>query len=84
MNAHYKLNLYESYGIMFNLYIYNLLDQKNEVAVDNQTGRAYTSIIEESELLSHRSNFNTYYDRVRNPSMFSAPRMVKLVMSVNF
>ena len=39
-----------------------------------ETGRSYTAVVNETELLSHRSNFNTYDDRYKDPSMFSRPR----------
>lgn len=83
-NGFYRIKLMDDLNVTFSLAIYNLLDTKNEVAVDSQTGRAYTSIVEETELLSHRSNFNDYEDRVHNPSMYSTPRMVKLTTGINF
>lgn len=64
--------------------IYNLLDTLNPVAVNGETGRPYTAIISESERGSHRSDFNTYEDRVQNPSMYAAPRLVKLGLTARF
>ena len=66
------------------LTIYNLLDRLNENWVNGQTGRAYTAIIKDTDLAGHRSDFNDYEDRIKNPSMFSAPRMVKLAIGVQF
>jgi outer membrane receptor protein involved in Fe transport len=66
------------------LTIYNLLDRLNEEWVDGQTGRAYTAVIRETDLAGHRSDFNDYEDRIKNPSMFSGPRMMKLAVGINF
>ena len=51
---------------------------------DGQTGRAYTGVIKETDLAGHRSDFNEYEDRIQNPSMYSAPRMIKLAVGINF
>ena len=56
----------------------------NENGVDSQTGRAYTAVIKETDYAGHRSDFNDYEDRIKNPSMFSSPRMVKLAVGINF
>ena len=52
--------------------------------MDSQTGRAYTAVIKDTDLAGHRSDFNEYEDRIKNPSMFSAPRMAKLAVGINF
>ncbi|MCI0512131.1 TonB-dependent receptor [candidate division KSB1 bacterium] len=83
-NGFYDLSLMHNLKVRFSLSIYNLLDQLNEEGVNSQTGRAYTAIIRESNLLSHRSNFNEYIDRVQNPAMYSTPRMIKLGLGVLF
>ena len=66
------------------LLIYNLTDRYNEYGVSSETGRAYTAVVNDTELLSHRSNFNTYDDRYKDPSMFSGPRQIKLGLTVSF
>ncbi|MCF7824656.1 MAG: TonB-dependent receptor [Candidatus Marinimicrobia bacterium] len=66
-----------------NISVYNLLDRYNEVAVNGATGRAYTAIVRDSDLASHRSNFNEYEDRYKNPSMFSTPRQIKIGLEVD-
>jgi hypothetical protein len=66
------------------LTVYNLLDRLNENWVNNQTGRAYTAVIQDTDYASHRSDFNDYEDRIENPSMYSAPRMVKLAIGINY
>ena len=60
------------------------MDRLNENWVNATTGRAYTAIVRESDLLSHRSNFNEYKDTYQNPAMYSAPRTIKLGMGINF
>jgi hypothetical protein len=64
--------------------VYNLTDRFNDYGVSPETGRAYTAVVSDTELLSHRSNFNTYHDRYKDPSMFSAPRQIKLSLTVSF
>jgi len=68
----------------FELFVYNLFDQLNENWVDATTGRAYTSIVRDSDLSAHHSNFNEYSDRIHNPSMFNAPRRIKLGLGLQF
>ncbi|MBH10655.1 MAG: TonB-dependent receptor [Candidatus Marinimicrobia bacterium] len=64
--------------------MYNVTDRYNEYRVSSETGRSYTAVVTETELLSHRSNFNTYEDRYKDPSMFSAPRQIKLGLTIAF
>ena len=66
------------------LHLYNLFDRLNEEWVNDQTGRAYTAVIKETDIAGHRSDFNDYEDRIKNPSMYSSPRMVKIGIGVNF
>jgi hypothetical protein len=68
----------------FNLSVYNLLDRLNEYGVNSNTGRAYTAVVQESDLASHKSNFNDYYDRIEDPSAYSAPRYIKFGMGITF
>ncbi|MGH7496073.1 MAG: TonB-dependent receptor [bacterium] len=63
---------------------YNLLDTMNEAVVYGHTGRAYTDVIREVRVATHRSNFNEYSDIIQDPSMFGAPRSVKLGLEVAF
>ena len=80
------VNLPKLFGVSSRLdfLVYNLTDRYNEYGVSSETGRAYTAVVNETELLSHRSNFNTYEDRYKDPSMFSAPRQIKLGITVLF
>ena len=80
------INLPKLFGISskINFLIYNLTDRYNEYGVSSETGRAYTAVVNETELLSHRSNFNSYDDRYKNPSMFSSPREIKIGWTVSF
>ena len=80
------INLPKVFGVSSRLefLIYNLTDRYNEYSVSSETGRSYTAVVSETELLSHRSNFNTYEDRYKDPSMFSAPRQIKLGLTILF
>jgi len=84
LNSHYDWNLYKGLKLRFSLKVYNLFDRLNEEWVNSQTGRAYTAIIRPTDIASHRSDFNEYIDRVHNPSMFSAPRIVKFGVDLLF
>jgi outer membrane receptor protein involved in Fe transport len=84
VNAFYAFNIYEDFRAELYLKIYNLLDTKNSVWVYGDTGQAYTTVVRESQIAQHRSDFNDYYDRVENPTAFSAPRQIKLGFGVKF
>ncbi len=84
LNAYYNLFEYKGVKGKLTLLVYNLLDRLNEVAVYSSTGRAYTTVARDSEINSHRSDFNDYWDAIRNPSMYSAPRMIKAGFEVSF
>jgi outer membrane receptor protein involved in Fe transport len=84
MTGYYNLRMIGGVDLRLTLSVYNLLDRLNEVAVNSQTGRAYTAIIRDTDLASYRSDFSQYIDRVHNPSMYSVPRYVKFGMGVSF
>ena len=64
--------------------IYNLLDSLNEMNVHNDTGRAYYSIITDTDRATYRSNFSTLEDVYGNPGMYSAPRQIKMSLEFAF
>ena len=80
----YNLVDYKGLKLKLTLLVYNLLDRLNENSVYGSTGRAYTTIVREWDVKSHRSNFNDYWDRIKNPAMFSTPRMVKIGLGITF
>lgn len=84
MSAYYDVKLIKQLKTRITMNIYNLFDTLNEWGVNGNTGRAYTAIVRDSDLANHRSNFNSYYDRIHNPSMYATPRMIKLGMGVMF
>ena len=81
---YYNFKLMGRLHCKIDLTIYNLLDRLNENWVDSETGRAYTAVIRETDLAGHRSDYNNYEDCIQNPSMYSAPRAVKLALGINF
>jgi len=83
-NGYYNLKLAGDLNLRLTLSVYNLLDELNENWVNPTTGRAYTAIVRESDLASHRSDFNEYKDTYQNPAMYSAPRRIKIGMGINF
>ena len=90
--SQYSVDLYTYYyfpmlkgtRLKLELLVYNLLDRLNENGVHGRTGRAYTNIVLDQERANHRSDFNEYEDRFQNPAMYSAPRMVKLGLGIEF
>lgn len=84
LSAYYDIFKSKDYSVRLDLLVYNLLDNLGEVSVYSNTGRAYTTIIRESDRADHHSDFNTYEDRVQNPAMYSAPRLVKLGLQFIF
>ncbi len=84
LTAFYLFDLIGTTKLRLSLNVYNLFDRLNENGVNATTGRAYTAVVQETDLASHRSNFNDYYDRIQNPAMFSSPRQVKLGVGILF
>jgi outer membrane receptor protein involved in Fe transport len=82
--AYYRWQLAESTGLRLQLNIYNVFDNLNEDFVYARTGRAYTDVILETDRANHVSDFNTIDDRIQNPSMYSAPREIKLGLALEF
>ena len=52
--------------------------------VHNKTGRAYYSIITDTDRATYRSNFSTLEDVYENPGMYSAPRQIKVGLEIAF
>ena len=84
LNAYYDVFTYKSFKGTITFLVYNLLDRLNEVSVYSSTGRAYTTIARESEINSHRSDFNDYWDAIHNPAMYSAPRTIKVGFKLTY
>ena len=80
--AFYNIDIIDQVKLRLSLNIYNLFDRLNEYSVNAQTGRAYSAIVQETDLANHHSNFNDYYDRIENPAMYSAPRMIKFGVGI--
>ncbi|MCB0283100.1 MAG: TonB-dependent receptor [Calditrichaeota bacterium] len=84
LKGNYDFDLNENMTLRLYLSIYNLLDQRNEISVNSTTGRAYTAVIHPSQIANFRSSFTDIYDSIQDPSMFSAPREVKLGLGIMF
>lgn len=84
LNAYYYLFKFGRNEVKLTLLVYNLLDRKNESWVYGSTGRAYTTIVREKDLNTHRSDFNDYMDRIHNPTGYTTPRMVKIGLGIAF
>ncbi|MBN2103528.1 TonB-dependent receptor [bacterium] len=84
LTASYLVSLFGGHSVKFTLNVYNLFDNLNTVWVYGDTGQPYTRIVTESDLSKFRSDYNDYYDQVKNPTMYSYPRSVKLTMGYTF
>ena len=84
LSAYYCFALTDNINARITLNIYNLLDRLNPEWVYSDTGQPYTTIVREAQLAAHRSNFNDYYDRVKDPTGYSAPRQIKLGFGIEF
>ncbi len=82
--ASYMIPLSNRHSLKFTLNVYNLFDKLNAVWVYSDTGQPYTRIVTESELSKFRSDYNDYYDQVKNPTMYSYPRSVKVTVGYTF
>jgi len=84
LSSFYKWEFQPGLTAEFSLSIYNLLDRLNEEGVNGRTGRAYTDVVKEIDIEKHQVDFNDYYDRVRNPGQYSAPRYIKFGVGLLF
>ncbi|MBN1466208.1 TonB-dependent receptor [candidate division KSB1 bacterium] len=82
--GYYDFELSSRFQLRASLYIENLLDTRNELFVNGNTGRANEAIIREVDLANHRSLFNDYEDRIINPAAIAAPRYIKLGLGLIF
>ncbi len=76
--AWYRLVRFQYVEIRFLLRCCNIFDALNEISVYNDSGRAYKRHIDPDDAAEHRSDFNDYIDRIQNPAMYAAPRLVKI------
>jgi hypothetical protein len=84
LRAFYYLYKSDLFDVKINLLVYNLFDSLLENDVYNSTGKAYQTIVRETQVEAHKSDFNDYYDAIQNPAMYAAPREVKLGIDVSF
>jgi hypothetical protein len=78
--ASYSIPLFGGHSIQFMLNVYNLFDNLNAVWVYGDTGQPYTRIVTQADLAKFRSDYNDFYDQVKNPTMYSYPRSVKVTV----
>jgi outer membrane receptor protein involved in Fe transport len=73
-------------GIELNLFalIYNLLDIKNELNVNPATGRANELLYQDINTAGKIIGLNTLEQYINDPSSYSAPRQVRIGMSLGF
>jgi outer membrane receptor protein involved in Fe transport len=84
LTSFWRLPIFSAYDVRLVLNIYNLFDGLNDDRVYEDTGKAYTTIVSESDEKNFTSNFNDVYDQYQDPSMYSAPRQIKLGLAFKF
>ena len=84
LRAHYLLEISDLISGKIVLSVYNVFDRLNEMSVHSDTGRAYYSIITDTERAAYRSTFSNLEDVYANPGMFSAPRQIRISMELKF
>ena len=84
LRAHYLLKISDIISGKVVLSIYNVFDRLNEMSVHSDTGRAYYSIITDTERAAYRSTFSDLEDVYANPGMFSSPRHIKVSLELKF
>jgi outer membrane receptor protein involved in Fe transport len=84
LKTHYNFASISGIRMRLVMQVYNLFDRLNENWVNGNTGRANQSIIREEDLLSHKSDFSTYEERIFYKTAYSAPRQVKIGLEINF
>ncbi len=73
-------------GLEVNIFalVYNVLDIKNEVNVNAATGRANDLLIQDINSAGKIIGLNTLQQYINDPSNYSAPRQVRLGLSLGF
>ena len=84
LNAFYNLVTFGNIDVKLTLLAYNIFATLNENTVNATTGRAYTGTVRPIDLISHKSNFSDYYDVLQNPSMYAAPRSIRIGLEFQF
>ena len=84
LKGHYQFLSSDDLEVKLSFSIYNLFDTLNDMFVYAKTGRAYSNIVSTTEIQAYRSTFTDIYDQYENPAMYSAPRQIKLSLSINY
>jgi outer membrane receptor for ferrienterochelin and colicin len=82
--THFRLWENNNFEAKLSFSVYNLLNTLNDVWVYPKTGRAYSNIINSTEILAYRSTFTNVSDQYENPAMYSTPRQLKLNLAINY
>jgi hypothetical protein len=84
LTTHYRLWENNNFEARLSFSVYNLFDTLNDIWVYPKTGRAYSNIINSTEVLAYRSTFTDVHDQYENPAMYSTPRQLKLNLAINY
>lgn len=84
LTAFYSFQLFGDFKTKIQLSVYNLFDRLNATAVNSETGRPYTAIIEENDKLAHLNPLIPFKETYQDPSMYSTPRQIKLGLVLDF
>jgi outer membrane receptor protein involved in Fe transport len=84
LTTSYNIPVGGMHSIKLMLNIYNVFDNLNAAWVYGDTGQPYTRIVTQSELEKFRSDYNDFYDQIKNPTAYSYPRSVKVTVGYTF
>ena len=84
LRSFYKMNALAGFDLRIGLYIYNLLDTRNELSVYRDSGRANSTIQIKEDGPNYVSTFTDIYDLYNRPNYYSSPRSVKLEVSLYY
>jgi len=86
LKGFYDFNFLDAWSMDFRvgLYVYNLFDIRNEIQIYNDSGTAGSTTAIERNKDDYVSTFTDIYDYYSRPNYYSAPRSIKLELSLIF
>jgi len=86
LKGYYDFDFLNAWSMDFRvgLYVYNLFDIRNEIQIYNDSGTASSTTDIERYKKDYVSTFTTIYDYYSRPNYYSAPRSIKLELSLIF
>ena len=86
VKGYYDFDFLDAWSMDFRvgLYVYNIFDIRNEIQIYNDSGTASSTTAIERNKEDYVSTFTDIYDYYNRPQYYSAPRSIKLELSLIF